>query len=199
MWKTLALSGLISSFSIAAHAAVNVGEPAPDFTGTDTKGVAHTLSDYRGKTVVLEWTNHDCPYVRKHYGSGNMQAQQKAATADGIVWLSIISSAPGNQGHVRPAEADALSASRNASPTSIILDERGDIGRLYDAKTTPHMYIIDKQGTLVYKGGIDSMPTMNPDDIQNAKQYVSVALDELNAGKPITDAVTRPYGCSVKY
>ncbi|WP_078119709.1 redoxin domain-containing protein [Thiosocius teredinicola] len=199
MWKSIAVAGLIAGLNASAYATATVGEPAPEFAGTDTQGKQHRLSDYRGKTVVLEWTNHDCPYVRKHYGSGNMQAQQKAATDAGVVWLSIISSAQGKQGHVRPAQADALTESRNASPSSVILDTSGDIGRVYGAKTTPHMYIVNGDGTLVYKGGIDSIPTSNPDDIANAKQYVKVALDELAAGQPIADAVTRPYGCSVKY
>jgi hypothetical protein len=157
------------------------------------------LSQYRGKTVVLEWTNHDCPYVRKHYQSGNMQKLQKAAISDGIVWLSIISSAPGKQGHVSGVEANALTSQRNASPSAVILDEKGDIGRLYGAKTTPHMYIIDPKGTLVYMGGIDNIPSSNQADIDRATNYVSAALQSLKEGKVITDNVTRPYGCSVKY
>ena len=197
--RWLLLLTFISAFSCAAQAGVNVAQPAPDFTGIDSNGSTHSLSQYRGKTVVLEWTNHDCPYVRKHYQSGNMQKLQKAAISDGIVWLSIISSAPGKQGHVSGAEANALTSQRNASPSAVILDEKGDIGRLYGAKTTPHMYIIDPKGTLVYMGGIDSIPSSNQADIDRATNYVSAALQSLKEGKVITDNVTRPYGCSVKY
>jgi peroxiredoxin len=190
---------LISVVTFAANAAVSVDRPAPDFTGVDSNGNTHTLSQFRGKTVVLEWTNHDCPYVRKHYSSGNMQALQKAATGEGIVWLSIISSARGKQGHVSGDHANTLTTQRTASPTAVILDETGDIGRLYGAKTTPHMYIVNSEGTLVYMGGIDNIPSSNPADIARATNYVDVALQALAAGKPISDNVTRPYGCSVKY
>ena len=183
----------------AAPAAVKVGQPAPEFTGTDTQGRQHTLSDYHGKFLVLEWTNHDCPYVRKHYGAGNMQAQQKEASAKGVAWLSIISSAPGKQGHVSPAQADQLTTQRNAAPSAVLLDDGGEIGRLYGAKTTPHMYIIDPEGKLIYMGGIDSIASSSPDDIGKASQYVRVALDEALAGKAIGTPVSRPYGCSVKY
>jgi peroxiredoxin len=185
--------------TISSNAAVRVGEPAPDFAGTDTKGETHRLTDFRGKTLVLEWTNHDCPYVRKHYSAGNMQAQQREATAEGVVWLSIISSAPGKQGHVSPSTADELTESRKASPHAVILDPSGEIGRAYGAKTTPHMYVIDGSGTLVYMGGIDSVATANPDDIPDATQYVRGALLEMADGKPVSNPVTRPYGCSVKY
>jgi len=181
----------------ATPAAVKVGQAAPEFTGTDTQGRQHTLSDYRGKFLVLEWTNHDCPYVRKHYGAGNMQAQQKEAAAQGVAWLSIISSAPGKQGHVSPAQADQLTTQRNAAPSAVLLDDGGEIGRLYGAKTTPHMYIIDPEGKLIYMGGIDSIASASPDDIGKASQYVRVALDEALAGKAIGTPVSRPYGCSV--
>ena len=193
------LLSLLTVFSLAAHASVSVGQPAPDFTGVDSNGNKHTLSQYKGKTVVLEWTNHDCPYVKKHYNSGNMQKLQQQATADGIVWLSVISSKPGKQGHVSGAKANELTRSRNAAPTAVILDETSEIGLLYGAKTTPHMYIIDKTWQLVYMGGIDSIPTSNEADIAAAKNYVRVALDAMAAGKAIEDSVTRPYGCSVKY
>lgn len=182
-----------------AQASVEVGKPAPDFSGIDSHGKTQTLSQYKGKTVVLEWTNHDCPYVRKHYHSGNMQALQKEATAKGIIWLSIISSAPGKQGHVSAAQANELTQSRNAAPTAVILDESSAIGRLYGAKTTPHMYIINPAGDLVYMGGIDNIPTSNEADIAKATNYVRVALQDLADGKPIADNITRPYGCSVKY
>ena len=190
---------LIGAVSCTAVAGLSVNQPAPDFTGVDSYGKTHSLSQYRGKTVVLEWTNHDCPYVRKHYQSGNMQSLQTAATGDGVVWLSIISSAPGKQGHVSAAMANELTSKRNASPSAVILDEKGDIGRLYAAKTTPHMYIIDPEGTLVYMGGIDSIPSSDQDDIDRATNYVRVALQSLSDGEPIVDNVTRPYGCSVKY
>ncbi|MGD2083186.1 MAG: thioredoxin family protein [Chromatiales bacterium] len=183
----------------AAQAAPEVGKPAPEFAGTDTAGKVHRLSDYRGRIVVLEWTNHDCPYVRKHYGAGNMQALQRDATADGAVWLSIVSSAPGKQGYVSPAQADRLTAERNAAPTAVLLDPKGDIGRAYAARTTPHMYVIDAEGVLRYMGGIDDIPTSDPADIPRAKQYVRAALKAVGAGEPVADAVTRPYGCSVKY
>lgn len=182
-----------------SSAALRVGEPAPGFEGVDTGGNIHRLADYRGKTVVLEWTNHDCPYVRKHYGAGNMQEQQREAAAQGVVWLSIISSAPGKQGHVRPEEAEELTRTRNAAPFAVILDSEGKIGRAYNAKTTPHMFIIDDTGVLVYMGGMDSISTANPDDIPRATQYIRVALQELAAGKPVSTPVTKPYGCSVKY
>ena len=193
------LLGLLTAFSLGAHASVRVGQPAPDFTGVDSNGKQHTLSQYKGKTVVLEWTNHDCPYVKKHYNSGNMQALQKQATGDGVVWLSIISSKPGKQGHVSGGRANKLTKSRNASPTAVILDVSSEIGLLYGAKTTPHMYIVDKTGQLVYMGGIDSIPTSNEADIAGAENYVRVALDAMAAGKTIEESVTRPYGCSVKY
>jgi len=194
-----ALTTLLFALATTAGAALQVGQPAPGFTATDTSGQRHALSDFRGKTVVLEWTNHDCPYVRKHYNAGNMQQQQKDATAQGAVWLSIISSAPGKQGHVTPAQADSLTAERDAAPSAVILDESGDIGRLYGAKTTPHMYIIDAQGTLAYMGGIDSIPSANPADIEKATQYVPAALAQVMQGEPVSKSVTRPYGCSVKY
>jgi peroxiredoxin len=193
------LLSLLTVFSLAAHAGVSVGQPGPDFTGIDSNGNQHTLSQYKGKTVVLEWTNHDCPYVKKHYNSGNMQKLQQQATADGVVWLSVISSKPGKQGHVSGGKANKLTQSRNAAPTAVILDETSAIGRLYGAKTTPHMYIIDKTGQLVYMGGIDSIPSSDEADIAGAKNYVRVALDAMAAGKVIDDSVTRPYGCSVKY
>ena len=196
--QTMLLS-LLAAISLTTHAAVNVGQPAPDFTGVDSNGKQHSLSQYKGKTVVLEWTNHDCPYVKKHYNSGNMQALQKDATANGIVWLSIISSRPGKQGHVSGKQANELTASRNASPTAVILDESSEIGLLYGAKTTPHMYIVDKSGQLVYMGGIDNTPSKDEDDIPKSKNYVRTALDEMAAGQAIKESITRPYGCSVKY
>lgn len=182
-----------------AYAAAKVGEPAPDFQVAGADGQPHSLSDYRGKFVVLEWTNADCPFVRKHYSSNNMQELQKEATRDGAVWLSIISSAEGQQGHVDAAQALKLTEKRKAAPTAVLLDENGTAGRLFDAKTTPQMFIIDPKGTLIYAGAIDSTPSADPTDIASSKNYVKVALSEARAGKPVTEAVTKPYGCSVKY
>jgi hypothetical protein len=182
-----------------AHAAPEVGKHAPEFTAVDSNGKTVKLSDFRSKTVVLEWTNDGCPYVKKHYGSGNMQSLQKDAAAKGIVWLTIISSAPGKQGYVDGAGANELTKARGAAPTAVLLDPSGAVGRLYDARTTPHMFIVNTEGTLVYMGGIDDKPTSNPDDIPGARNYVRAALGEMAAGKPVTEAVTRPYGCSVKY
>ena len=190
---------ILSLYACGSGATLHVGEAAPDFEGIDTSGKVHRLADYRGKTVVLEWTNHDCPYVRKHYSAGNMQDQQREAAAQGVVWLSVISSAPGKQGHVSPGRADELTRNRGAEPHAVILDIEGRIGRTYNAKTTPHMFIIDDTGKLIYMGGIDSISTANPDDISRATQYVRVALQEMAAGKPVSTPVTKPYGCSVKY
>lgn len=190
---------LLVTVSLASQAGVDVGQPAPDFTANNSDGKTLNLSQYRGKTVVLEWTNHECPYVEKHYNSGNMQALQKDATANGVIWLSIISSRSGKQGHVSGSRANELTASRNAAPTAVILDETSEIGLMYGAKTTPHMYIIDKAGQLVYMGGIDNIPSKNESDIPRAKNYVRAALDAIAASKPISDSITRPYGCSVKY
>lgn len=187
---------LACSFAVAAP---TLGEPAPGFTLTNTAGQAVSLSDYKGKFVVLEWTNHECPFVKKHYSSGNMQSQQKELTGRGAVWLSIVSSAPGKQGHVDGAAADAQTRSRGAAPTAVLLDASGDVGRLYGAKTTPHMFLVSPEGTLLYMGGIDSIPSSDAADIAKATPYVKVALAEALAGKPVSEAATRPYGCSIKY
>jgi peroxiredoxin len=176
-----------------------IAQPAPAFTGIDADGKKRSLADYRGKTVVLEWTNHECPYVGKHYRSSNMQAIQKDVVKAGGIWLSIISSEPGAQGFVSPAKANELTTSRDASPTAVILDPDGVIGRAYGARVTPHMFIIDAKGTLVYMGGIDSIRSTGVDDVPKAKPYVRDALKELAAGKPITTPVTNAYGCTVKY
>lgn len=182
-----------------ARASAQVGQAAPAFTATDSRGKSHRLADYLGRIVVLEWTNHDCPYVRKHYGSGNMQRLQRLARADGAVWLSVISSAPGKQGHVTGRQADELSRERGAVPHAVLLDESGAMGRLYGAKTTPHLYVIDPQGKLAYMGGMDDRPTADPTDLDGARDHVGLALAELKAGKPVSVPVSRPYGCSVKY
>ena len=182
-----------------ASAAPVVGKPAPDFKLADANGKAVALSDFRGKTVVLEWNNPDCPFVQKHYGSGNMQKAQAAAARDGVVWLTINSGAPGKQGHLSGAEAKALVAKSGASPTAYLLDPRGVVGKAYEAKTTPHMYVVNKAGTLVYAGGIDDKPTPRPADINGARNHVLAALEELKAGKAVSVATSRPYGCAVKY
>lgn len=197
--KTFLIALLMLVACDALHAAARVGEPAPAFSATASDGRTVSLADYKGKYVVLEWTNHECPFVGKHYGSGNMQAQQKAATARGAIWLSIISSAPGKQGHVDGARADALTRARGAAPTAVLLDEKGEVGRLYGAKTTPHMFIVDPEGRLIYAGGIDSIASADADDIPRATQFVRVALDEALSGQPVSRPVTAPYGCSVKY
>jgi peroxiredoxin len=182
-----------------AVAAPKVGSPAPDFSVVDTAGETWSLEGLVGRKVILEWTNHDCPFVVKHYASGNMQALQKEATDAGYVWLSVISSASGKQGHVSPAQADDLTDSRDARPTAVLLDTSGAMGRAYDAKTTPHMYLIDGSGTLVYMGGIDDRPTTDQADVADARNYVRLAMADLAAGNPVAAPVTRPYGCSVKY
>jgi peroxiredoxin len=186
-------------FQTAALAAASVGESAPTFTLTDTHGETHSLGDFRGKVVVLEWTNHECPFVQKHYGADNMQTLQRTYTDQDVIWLSIISSAPGEQGYVEPAEANSLTASRKASPTAVLMDPTGDVGRAYGAKTTPHMYIIDGDGTLVYMGGIDSIRSTRMADIEKATPYVKVSLNEVLAAEPVSNPVTRPYGCTIKY
>jgi len=197
--KTLLLLAALVPFAAPAIAAVEVGAPAPAFTAVDSGGKAHDLSQYRGKTVVLEWTNHECPYTVKHYVEGNMQGLQKTAKTDDIVWLSVVSSAPGRQGFVTGPEADRLTASRGAAPAAVLLDPEGKLGRLFDARTTPHMFIIDARGKLTYKGAIDDKPSSRASDIPGARNHVREALAEMAGGKPVSMPVTRPYGCSVKY
>lgn len=187
---------LLTTFSAWA---VRVGETAPEFTGTDSHGQTHHLSDYRGKYVVLEWTNNGCPFTKKHYDSGNMQALQKEWTAKGIVWLTILSSHQGAQGYMTAAEENAYIGKMHAAPTAAILDPSGAIGHDYDAKTTPDMYVIDPSGKLIYAGAIDNKPTTDVSDVKDATNYVSSALKEAMAGQAVAVAYTRPYGCSVKY
>ncbi|MEK6806948.1 MAG: thioredoxin family protein [Pseudomonadota bacterium] len=186
-------------FAPLVFAAPEIGQPAPAFTAIDSNGKAVKLSDFKDKHVVLEWTNNKCPFVKKHYSGGNMQGLQTFAHEKGVVWLSVISSAPGKEGHVDGAGANALTKDRGASPSHVLLDESGAIGRLYEAKTTPHMFIVAPDGKLIYKGGIDSNASADPDDIADATPYVKVALTEALAGKPVTESSTRPYGCSIKY
>lgn len=177
----------------------SIGKTAPDFVGTDSNGKTVALKDLRGHIVVLEWSNNQCPFVGKHYRSGNMQALQKEATGQGVIWLTVLSSAPGAQGNVTAAEANELTRSRGAAPTAVILDPSGSIGRAYGARTTPHMFVIDKSGTLAYMGGMDDKATTDVADIPTAKNYVRLALTAVMSGTPVQDPVTRPYGCSVKY
>jgi len=179
--------------------AQRVGEAAPEFQATDSNGQAHKLSQYRGKFVVLEWHNNGCPYTRKHYESGNMQRLQKEWTGRGVVWFTVISSAPEQQGYVTAQQENDYLKRMNAVPTAALLDPQGDVGRLYSAKTTPHMFIINPAGVLIYDGAIDSKPTTDQADIASAKNYVSEALAEAMSGKPVTTPTSRPYGCSVKY
>ncbi len=182
-----------------AWSSAKVGEPAPAFSALATTGKPVALADQRGKLVVLEWTNHDCPYVRKHYDTANMQGLQREATGHGVVWLTIISSSPGSQGHVTAAQADELTTSRKAVPTAVLLDPTGAVGKMYGATNTPHMYVIDKAGMLVYAGAIDDRPTTRRADVTGASNYVRAALDAVAAGQPVKTPVTRAYGCTVKY
>ncbi len=201
--------GLVTALGLAALAAITLasnayadavpGRQAPEFTAIDSNGKSHKLSDFKGKTVVLEWTNDGCPYVRKHYSSGNMQAVQQEATDKGVVWLSVISSAKGEQGFVDGEGANKLTDDRKAKPTAVLLDPAGTVGRAYGARTTPHMYVIDGSGKLVYNGAIDDKPTSNVSDIKSARPYVKEALAAVAEGKPVQVAATRAYGCSVKY
>jgi peroxiredoxin len=195
---TVAGRGILASPAWAAGVA-KVGETAPAFTGAATNGQSVSLADQRGKIVILEWTNHDCPYVRKHYDSGNMQTLQKEITAQGVVWLTLISSSPGTQGYVSPKQADELTASRKANPTAVLLDPTGAVGKAYGATNTPHMYIVDKAGLLVYAGAIDDRPTTRRTDVQGAHNYVRAALEDMAAGRAVQTPVTRAYGCTVKY
>jgi len=190
---------VILSFSLSVLAAVTVGAPAPDFSVEDTNGQAHTLSNYKGKFVVLEWFNHDCPFVRKHYNSGNMQNLQKKYTQAGVIWLSINSSAPGKQGQYSPAEANRLTQEKGVASTAVILDPEGTIGQMYGAQTTPHLFIIDPNGTLIYQGAIDNIASTDVVDIPKATNYVEAALSAAMGGKSLEVSSTKSYGCSVKY
>jgi hypothetical protein len=193
------LVGMIGIFDVAADAALQIGQSAPDFTALDSRGNSVQLHAYRGKTVVLEWTNADCPYTRKHYTSGNMQGVQGLAQQNGVAWLTVISSAPGKQGYVNGAAADALTQSRKAVPTAVLLDPSGAVARLYAAKTTPHLFVIDKNGALQYMGGMDSIATTDEADIPRAQPYLKEAMLSVVQGNPVPHPVTKPYGCSIKY
>ena len=182
-----------------AVAAPQVGQPAPEFTLTDSNGTSHNLSDFKGKFVVLEWLNHGCPFVQKHYDGGNMQGLQKEYTGKDVVWLSIVSSAPGKQGHMSPEETNKTKEEKGSAATAILIDEDGTVGKLYDAKVTPELYVINPEGVLVYMGAIDDKKSVDAADVAGAKNYVKQALDEAMAGQPVSEATTTAYGCSVKY
>ena len=197
------LASLAAVVSVAALAqttpAPQVGAPARDFRLTDANGRNHSLAQYRGRTVVLEWNNPGCPYVQKHYRSGNMQRAQAAARGRGVVWLTVNSGAPGKQGHMDGAGANAFVAEQKAQPTAYLLDPRGVVGKAYAATTTPEMFVITPQGRVAYMGAIDDKPTNKVEDVPGARNHVLAALDELRTGKPVSVARTRSYGCSVKY
>lgn len=193
-----ALTALVLAAGL--HAAAAVGQSAPAFTLTDIKGATHNLSDFKGKTVVLEWVNPECPFVVKHYEkSGNIPSLQKAAAADGVVWLSINSAAAGKQGDFDAAKVAAWSAETKAAPAAYLRDTDGKVGKAYGAKTTPHIFIINAEGLIVYAGGIDSIKSTDAEDVAKAQKYVADALAAIKAGTPIVKATTQPYGCSVKY
>jgi peroxiredoxin len=194
----IAVAALVASCGVTL-ADVQVGKEAPDFVLTDTNGKSHHLSDYRGKFVVLEWYQPDCPFVRKHYNSGNMQALQKEYVSKGVVWLGIDSSAAGQEGNYPPDRLNQISTKTGSSRTALLLDPEGKVGHLYGAKTTPDMYIINPQGTLVYQGAIDDKPSTDIGDVKTAKNYVKTALNAVMAGQTVATTSTRPYGCSVKY
>lgn len=197
--KKIFIAAAFLAVLIPSSQAAKVGAPAADFTAKDSNGKTHKLSDYKGKYVVLEWLNHDCPYVRKHYDKGNMQQLQKTYTDKGVVWLSVVTSAPDTEGYVTPEEANELIKEKGAAPTAVLLDPTGAVGKLYGAKTTPHMFVVDPKGVLIYNGAIDDKPSTKPKDIPNSRNFVAAALDEALAGKSVTNASTKPYGCSVKY
>jgi peroxiredoxin len=196
---TVTPRGMLAAPPAWAAAGARVGDAAPGFTVAATTGQSVSLADQRGKLVILEWTNHDCPYVRKHYETGNMQALQKETTAQGVIWLTLISSSPGTQGYVTPKQADELTTTRKASPTSVLLDPTGVVGKAYGATNTPHMYLVDNNGRLVYAGAIDDRPTTRRADVQGARNYVRAALEDVAAGRQVQTPATRAYGCTVKY
>lgn len=200
MKKTIVIAFLLLfAINLSASDKAKIDAPAPDFTLLDSNGNEHSLSDFKGKYVVVEWINFGCPFVKKHYNSGNMQSLQKKYTGKNVVWLSICSSAEGKQGYFGNEEINEQLKDKAAAMTAYLIDESGKVGHMYNAKTTPHMYIVNPEGILVYAGGIDDKASTDEDDIETATNYVSTALDALMAGKEIADKVTKPYGCSVKY
>jgi peroxiredoxin len=194
----IAAAALACALPAAAQDAA-IGRPAPAFELQDSRGKSVKLSDFKGKTVVLEWTNPGCPFVVKHYGSQNMQALQKEAAAQGVVWLAISSTSPGHGDYLAPAALGSKYQGWGAAPAALLMDDAGQVGRAYGARTTPHMYVIDAKGVLVYAGGIDDKRSANPEDVKTAKNFVRTALGELQAGKPVSTPTAAPYGCSVKY
>ncbi len=193
------IAALLLSLSVAAHAAPELGKPAPDFTLKDQSGKTVKLSDAKGKYVVLEWYNKDCPFVRKHYDSKNMQSLQKKYAKKGVVWYTVVTSHEGKEGHLTPKEAAAQMKTEGMGSNGILDDSNGEVGHLYGAKTTPHMFVVDKKGNLIYMGGIDDKASADSEDIKTSKNYVASALDESMGGKPVSAPSSRPYGCSVKY
>ncbi len=198
-WSTPLTFVAVALASTLAAASTQIGQAAPDFTLTDVTGKAVKLSDFKGKHVVLEWTNPNCPFVVKHYGSKNMQGLQSAYTDKGVVWLAVNSTSSGHVDYFKPAEFSNKMSEWGSKPSAKLMDTDGKVGTLYGAKTTPHMYIVDPQGKLIYAGGIDDKRSANPADIPGAKNFVRAALDESLAGKPVSVATSQPYGCSVKY
>ena len=198
-WCVMLMGLFVFAYQGSALAEPSVGDPAPDFDLTDTVGERHRLTDHIGDFIVLEWVNYDCPFVRKHYSSGNMQALQSKYTDQGVTWFSICSSAPGKQGYYEAGEWGKLIEERDASPSAVLLDPDGKVGRMYAAKTTPHMYVISPEGILVYQGAIDDIASADPQDIPKATNHVAAALDAAMAGGPVSVSKTRSYGCSVKY
>jgi peroxiredoxin len=194
----LALSSLLATTLFAADSPP-VGAAAPDFSLPDASGRTHSLSQYKGKYVVLEWFNPECPFVKKHYGGRNMQKLQGEYTGRGVVWLTIDSNAPGSEGNLSPEQAQKVMKDWNTKQTALLLDPEGKTGRIYNARNTPHMFVINPEGKIIYEGAIDSKASPNPADIPSSTNYVKVALDESMGGKPVSNANTRPYGCSVKY
>lgn len=198
--KPLLLFALISTFAcLESVAQIGNGEEAPGFKITDSNGQVLKLSDYKGKFIVLEWTNVECPLVKKHYQSNNIPRMQKELAAEGVIWLTIISSAKGKMGYCTPAQANAFVASMDAAPAALLLDTDGAVGRLFGAKVTPQMFIIDRAGRLRYQGALDSDNSVDPTTIPDSENYVKKALQDLFAGRPVSKPVTKPYGCSVKY
>jgi peroxiredoxin len=197
--RTVLAAAAALTAAAPALAAPAINQPAPAFQAVDADGRVRSLNEFRGKVVVLEWTNQGCPYVRKHYDTGNMQGLQKRLTGEGVVWLTVASSGPGKQGHLDATSAKAMLREQGAKPTALLLDADGKVGKAYDARVTPHMYIVGKDGKLAYMGGIDDRATSDKADVAGAKNYVTAAINDLRAGRPVAQPVSKPYGCSVKY
>jgi peroxiredoxin len=193
------LVAAIAALSSSVQASAVPGQAAPDFRAVDVTGKTVSLADFRGKTVVLEWNNPNCPFVQKHYSSGNMQALQRTSTSAGVVWLAINSTTETHSDYLAPAQLAAWFSDQGAAPTAIVMDTQGVIGRAYGAKVTPHMFVIDGKGTVIYAGAIDDKRSANPADVKTARNYVAAALADARAGKPVATATSGPYGCSIKY